>query len=260
VGIGYRSPLTLFESQHGLYHNGFELSIDEIELAESLTYSLAGQRLDDFFEWTLHNTKIKNMAYGEQQDDITLPIIFKNAQEDYNILVTDFSYGRRFFHNWTLEALLEHFYYPRGYKEKLPIANIERRFSINSNVSWKDWRFNQRLILIGSRDLASYGYDTHYNIAPSQDPFDSSFGGEGEDLKKQKAPSYFTLDLSAEKSISKNWVLMASVLNVLDYTQSQVNDGPTTWEGHDDHFHLDNFHIWGPLRGRQVFLSLRRTY
>ncbi len=260
AGLGYRSPLTLFESQHGTYHNGFIVDINELERAKSLTYSLAGQRENDFFEFGSHITRIKNMAYGKDFEDITEPMVFKNSTEDYTINVFDLSYGRRIRPNWTLEGLMEFFQYPSGYKYRLPVAAIEKRISINSNIDWKKWTASQRFILIGSRDLSSYRYDRHYNIAPSQDPFDPSFGEDGQDPKWQKAPTFFTVDLSFERTLNDDYKISFAVLNALDYTQTQAGDSPTTWEQHGSHFHLDNFHIWGPLRGRQFFVSLRGNF
>ena len=256
AGMGYRSPLTLFESQHGVTHDGFIVDIQHLETAHSLVYSLAGQRQDDFFEFSTHLTHIENLAYGLDRVNEGLPTIFKNAEDPITISVFDLSYGRRITHHWTLEGLAEFFHYPAQYQAKLPVAAIEKRFSLTSNVEWGRWSATQKLIVVGARNLAPYGYDKHYNIAPSVDPLDPSFGSKGQDPKWQRAPTYFTLDLVFARKINENLSASGSVLNVFNYTQNQAGDSPLTWHEHGDHYHLDNFHLWGPLRGRVFFLSL----
>src|SRR5690606_8252526 len=39
-GVGYRAPLTLYESQHGSDHDGFEIEIRNIEKAIGANYAL----------------------------------------------------------------------------------------------------------------------------------------------------------------------------------------------------------------------------
>jgi outer membrane receptor for ferrienterochelin and colicins len=257
LGVGYRSPLTLFESQHGSDHNGFLIDLHELETAQSLVYSLAGQWQDDFFEAGIHLTQIQNMAYGEDRALTNDPTIFKNSKDNYLVSVYDLSYGRRLTPEWTIEGTFEFFEYPQGYKEKLPVAAIERRLLVTSNVDWAPWTFSQKVIFIGARDLAAYGYDKHYNVAPSEDPLDPSFGGGGEAQKLQKSPHFATLDLEFKRTLGSGgaWTSL-SVLNAFDYTQTGEGDSPTTWDQHGSHFHLDNFHIWGPLRGRQIFFAI----
>jgi hypothetical protein len=262
TGIGYRSPLTLFESQHGTAHDGFVIEIDKLETAQSFVYSLAGQRQDDFFEFSTHVTQIENMAYGLDRVEQGLPTLFRNSDDPYTISVIDLSYGRRITHNWTVEGLAESFNYPAGYKSKLSVAAVKKRFSLTSNVEWGKWTASQKLIVVGERDLSAYGYDKHYNIAfTDQDPLSPTFGETSTaDQKKQTAPTYFTLDLNFERKLSENLSAGFAVLNVFDYTQTGAGDSPTTWHLHGNHYHLDNFHIWGPLRGRQFFVSLKGSF
>lgn len=260
AGIGYRAPLTLFESQHGTNHNGFIIDINELETAQSASYSLSGQRQDDFFEIGAYVTRIENMAYGVDRVSTDQSILFKNSDEPYTVSIFDLSYGRRITNYWSIEGLAEFFEYPSGYKSKLPIAAIEERLSINSKIQWHKWKASQKIIFIGARDLTAYGYGQHYNVAPSEDPLDPSFGQPGTDQKWQKAPAFFTLDLTLDRELAKNISLSFSVLNVFNYTQTGAGDSPTTWDRHGNHYHLDNFHIWGPLRGRQFFVSLRGDF
>ncbi|MBX3039409.1 MAG: TonB-dependent receptor [Bdellovibrionaceae bacterium] len=262
LGLGYRSPLTLFESMHGTDHEGFLIDIDRLETAQSLVYSLAGQRQDDFFEAGLHVTRLENMAYGVDQAIIAAPTLFKNANEAYTLSTYDLSYGRRLTPNWTMEGILEVFDFPAGYKEKLPVAAIEKRLSVTSDLELGPWTLSQRLNVVGERDLSAYGYDDHYNIIfldedVSSPTFDQLFP---ESQKRQKSPTYFTVDLTFSRTLTESLSLGLSVLNLFDYTQTGAGDSPTTWHLHGKEYHLDNFHIWGPLRGRQVFVSLKGLF
>lgn len=261
-GLGYRSPLTLFESEHGTNHYGFVLDIDRLERAQSLVYSLSGQWHDDFFEVSSHFTKIENMAYGLDRANLNAPTVFKNSDETYLISNYDFSYGRRFSPFWNMEGIFEIFDYPDKYKAKLPVAAIEKRFSLTSNLEWGKWRASQKLTVIGERDLSSYGYDKHYNVAYADDDVLSPTFGEtfSEDQKRQKSPTFFTLDLNFERDLNDFFSASFAVLNLFDYTQTGAGDSPTTWHIHGTHYHLDNFHIWGPLRGRQFFVNLKAQF
>lgn len=257
-GVGYRSPLTLFESQHGTIHDGFLIEIDKVEVSNSAVYTLSGQRLEDFFEFSTHATVIENLAYGRDRAATSQPLIFKNASSQYLVSAFDISYGRQLNPNWSLEVLAEIFEYPKGYKEKLPVAANEKRLSFLSNLQWGKWHAKQKLTIIGELNLKDYGYDKHYNVAFTDDDILSPTFGESfySHQKKQKSPTFMTLDLDFERSVSSSWNLGLGIKNALDYTQTSVGDSPLTWAQHGSHFHLDNFHIWGPLRGRQFFLSL----
>ncbi|WP_413581665.1 TonB-dependent receptor plug domain-containing protein [Bdellovibrio sp. HCB288] len=262
AGVGYRSPLTLFESQHGMYHDGFVIDVDDLETAQSAVYSLAGQRLDDFFEFSAHVTRIENMAYGLDRADQDLPTLFVSSKEPYTISVVDFSYGRRITHDWTVEGLVESFHYPAGYKEKLQVAAVEQRLSVVSNVNWGKWTASQRVTVVGERDLSAYGYGDHYNVAYTDtDPLSPTFGQTFTSAQKfQKSPTFFIVDLNFERQLGENLYAGFAILNTFDYTQTGAGDSPATWHVHGDHYHLDNFHIWGPLRGRQFILSLRGNF
>jgi hypothetical protein len=258
LGLGYRSPLTLFESQHGTDHNGFLVDITKIETAESFVYSLVAQRENDSFEFSSHFTNLKNMAYGIDRANQGLPTIFTNAQDDYLIYVFDISYGQKITHSYQLEGLAEVFNYPSQYKNKLPVAAQEKRISIRSIYEGEKWSFVQKLSLVLEQDLASYGYADHYNIAYTDDDIISPTYGETyyKDQKHQNSPTYFTLDLQFKRNLNKYWDFDFQVANVFDYTQTGAGDSPLTWAKHGSHFHLDNFHIWGPLQGRRFIISL----
>lgn len=258
LGIGYRSPLTLFESQHGTDHNGFMINIKELETAESFLYSLLAQDEKNSFEVSTHLTKLKNMAYGIDQASTSQPTIFTNSTENYLISVYDISYARKFSDFYKIEGVFEMMNYPNSYKIKLPVAATEKKFSLKSTYDNSVWNFQQKVNVIFEQDLSAYGYDQHYNIAyVDTDIMSPTFDQSVYlDQKRQDSPTYMTLDLSVKKNIHKYWDLEIEIKNVFDYTQTKAGDSPLTWAKHGSHFHLDNFHLWGPNQGRQFFISI----
>lgn len=255
LGLGYRSPLTLFESQHGTDHNGFLVDITKIETAESFVYALVAQRENDAFEFSSHLTNLKSMAYGIDRAAQSLPTIFTNSNDDFLISVFDISYGRKISHSYQLEGVAEVFNYPSGYKSKLPVAAQERRLSLKSTYEDDHWTFIQKMNVVLEQDLSAYGYGDHYNIA-YEDIFDMAEPMKYKDQKRQTSPTYFTLDLQFKRNLNKYWDFEFQIANAFDYTQTGAGDSPLTWAKHGSHFHLDNFHIWGPLQGRRFIVSL----
>jgi outer membrane receptor for ferrienterochelin and colicins len=262
AGLGYRSPLTLFESQHGTNHYGFIVDVDRLEIAESFVYSLAGQRHDDFFEFSAHITRLNHMAYGLDRADVNEPTLFRNSTESFTINNFDLSYGRRLSAQWDFEGIFESFHYPEAYKRTLPVAAIERRFTLASNYQWNQWKISPRLVWVGARNLSAYLYDRHFNISTiDEDVFSETFGQvDASAPKRQTAPAYWTADLNVDYGLSNAFAVTMSILNITDFTQTDLGDSPTTWHVHGNHYHLDNFHLWGPLRGRQIFAGIRGEF
>lgn len=259
-GTATRSPLTIFESMHGTDHEGFEIDIDRPERGISYLYALNGQRLDDFFETNIQITDIENMAYGRDRALWGQSTLFENSKDTYRLRIFDLSYGRRISPTWSIEGTFEAFDLPGKYKRLLPVAAIERRLSVSSDLAWGPWTISQKLQVIGERGLRAYGhYDDHYHIVRLDDDVTSPTFNEliASSPKFRKAPTFLTVDLSFERSLSESLSLGLSVLNLFDYTQTRAGDSPTTWHLHGSEYHLDSFHLWGPLRGRQVFLTLK---
>ncbi len=262
-GLGYRSPLTLFESQHGTNHYGFVIDIDQLETAHSYTYSLERQGISDYFQWSAHFTDLYNMAYGLDRALSRDPTIFKNADSNYLISAFDISYEFEARHGLVIELQAENFNYPFEYKNKLPVAAIENRILMGANYQADDqWNLGGRVNITPEQDLSSYGYHRHYNqIYEEEDFLSPDFGKVTPSHQKwQKAPWFATVDMTATFQLSNHFQLQGAINNIFDYTQTQAGDSPTTWHLHGAHYHLDNFHIWGPLRGRQIFISLQGDF
>ena len=251
-GLGYRAPLTFFESQHGNNESGYEVDIRSLEKAHSLVYSLSLNTPSYYMTGGLHYTQLKNMAYGF--DSFSRPVLYRNADETYQIWVADLLAGYKPRDWWLLEATLEFFQYEDGYKERLPTAAIEQRFQLRSTIDKGRWKHNLGATLIGARDLSKYDFYSRHYIDRNQtfEPLlDSKLT-----LKNQRSPAYITVDTSLSYELDRSFVISLGVNNIFNYTQVMAGDNPSNWHWHFNHGHYDGLHTWGPNRGRQFFLKL----
>jgi len=255
-GLGYRAPLTFFESGHGNEENGYEVAITELEKAHSLVYSLSYNTPTGYATAGVHYTHLMNMAYGFEQ--FNQPIKYQNSQEDYDILVSDLLLGYKVSHDWLLEASFELFKYQSGYKRRLPTAAIEQRISLNSTLNVGNWTHRFSAQYVPSRNLSNYGrYFDHYRIRnQALEPLlDDSLP-----KKLQEAPGFFLFDTNLSYSWSNALKLNLSIQNLLDFTQAGRGDSPATWHWHFNHAHYDGVHTWGPNSGRQFALGIEYAF
>lgn len=251
-GLGYRAPLTFFESQHGNNESGYEVDIKELEKSHSLVYSLSWNKPTYYITAGTHYTYLENMAYGFES--FNQPILYQNSQDSYDIWVTDLLLGFKPQPWWLIEASFEFFQYEDDYKRKLPTAAIEKRYQLKSTVNKGDWSHSFLFNMIGKRDLSKYGsYNEHYVVRnqAAEPVLDTSL-----ELKDQWAPAYFTIDTSVAYQFSKHYSLSLGINNLLNYTQTGQGDSPSAWHWHFNHAHFDGLHTWGPNTGRQFYISL----
>jgi len=249
-GLGYRSPLTYFESQHGNNEQGYEIEIDEIEKAHSAVYSLSHNTPDYYATFGAHYTYLESMAFGFERPS-RAPILYRNSDENYNIWALDLLTGYKVNEGLMLEASYENFIYEDGYTEKLPTAAIEQRVQLRSTFTRGAWSTYFNLSWVPSRNLTRYGdYGDHfrsYILNPTP---------EFQELKDQRAPDFFLLDVNLTYSFNSKWRLLFGVNNLLDFTQAGEGDNPSTWHRHVGHAHYDGLHTWGPNRGREWYMQL----
>ncbi len=250
-GLGYRAPLTFFESQHGNNENGYKVDISELEKAHSLVYSLSYNTPKFYITAGAHYTRLLNMAYGFES--LGNPILYKNTNQNFDIWANDLLLGYKLKEGWMLEGSLEFFKYQDRYTLKLPTAAIEKRFQLKTDFNKGPWNVKLSAILVPSRDISRYGrYRDHY-VDRKQFP---SPEVRGLKQKDQKAPAFLTIDTSISYLFKKTYTATLGVTNLLDVTQISKGDGPSAWHWHFDHAHYDGLHTWGPNRGREIFLKL----
>jgi len=249
-GVGYRAPLTLFESQHGTNEEGFETEINDLERAETFTYTLNfdTEKRSSAISGTL--TQLHNMAYGDEDEE---PIKFRNAEETMSIGTVNLLHIEKLTPDWSLESTFDWFILPDSYKDKLPIASQETRARFISDYHFGQNEFVTTLNIIGPRNLKPYNYDKNYNVL-SEDPI--TFEDVPSSQKNQQAPLFYTIDLFFQRNITRSFKFLAGVTNLLDYTQTKDKESPLSWRIHGDHVHLDNRHIWGPVQGRVIYAGL----
>ena len=255
-GLGYRAPLTFFESQHGNSESGYEVDIKKLEKSHSLVYSLSLNKPNYYITASAHYTHLENMAYGFET--FNQPILYRNSDEAYDIWVADLLVGFKPKPWWLIEVSSEFFEYEEGYKRKLPTAAIEQRYQVKSTINNKGrWSHAFLLNIIGGRDISKYGtYNNHYVDRDQATETGVLTPNPRLELKGQKAPTFFTIDTSLSYQFSKKLSLNLGVNNLLDYTQTGEGDNPSTWHWHFNHGEFDGLHTWGPNTGRQYYLSL----
>ena len=260
-GRGYRAPLSFFESQHGLSENGFTIGLTEIETAHSV--GLSETYSNGPWEWnaSVYGTYLNNLAYAKEPDNFFEPAQFQNLKESVGIVSSGVS-GTYRAGSWSLELGIEDFRLPAIYKKLLPVAAVEQRARARAEKRFGDvWDVSLTAQVVGPRNLSDFGYDHHYI---NFEGVDTGLGAVDtvKDLKNQRAPLFATIDLGTTYRPSRLWEIGFTVQNITDFTQTGWGDSPLTWNQHGadpTHFHLDNLHVWGPLRGRIFMLSLKAS-
>lgn len=251
-GVGYRAPLSMFESQHGTNEEGFELNITELEKAHNFTYTLNREGENSSSAFSFSWTSLKNMAYADEE---TSPVVFKNSDKSMQIKTLGFLQVHKLTPDWTIEGSFDWFIMPDSYKEKLPTAAQETRARFVSDFHFGSNEFITMLNVVGPRNLRPYGYYKNYNTL-QDDPDPMSFDKIPANQKKQKSPLFATIDLYYQKTFKyADWLL--GVNNLLDYTQTKSGESPLSWRTHGNHSHLDNRHVWGPNTGRVIYTGLK---
>lgn len=251
-GVGYRAPLSMFESQHGTNEEGFELDITKLETAHNFTYTLNREEGNSSSAISFAWTRLSHMAYADEE---TSPVVFKNADEVMNIKTLGLLHLQKITPDWTLESSFDWFMMPDSYKAKLPTAAQETRARFTSDYHFGDNEFVATVNVIGPRKLSPYGYYKNYNTL-EDDPDPMSFDKIPANQKRQKAPAFYTVDMYYQRQFKK-FTLLAGVNNLLDYTQTRKAESPLSWRTHRNHSHLDNRHVWGPNVGRVLYTGVK---
>ena len=242
AGQGYRSPLTFFESEHGLIGpDGFGVDIDKIEKSNNISYALSYDKNRLSATASGAYTEIKNLAYIDSEG--ARPVL-KNSDGKVAVRNADIVVGYALTPSLSISGGYEHFWYDDAYKELLSIAATEKQARFMVDYERNGWDAMAQATWSGSRNLEPYGYNDRYNDEGLTSP------------KSTKAPSFTTVDLKISKEISKNFTLYAGVKNLFDYTQTQ-KESPLFYDADGEY---DVGHIWGPLRGRMTYAGIKAKF
>jgi len=246
AGQGYRAPLTFFESEHGILGtNGFAMDIDKIEKSNSAGYSLNYNSGRTTATASVNWTQMIDMAYI---DDSSATPTLKNADEKMDIITADIVGGYQLTEAFSIGASYEHFDYDTKYKSFQFLAQIEDRAKLMLDYESNGWTANLTGVWIGSRDLSEYGYHAWNRKADVNN----------DALQKDtESPSYMTVDMKVSKKVGENFTLYAGAKNLFDYTQATKGETPLMYDENGDY---DVGYIWGPLRGRQIYVGLQAKF
>lgn len=241
AGMGYRSPLTFFESEHGLLDSGFDMAITELEKSHGGSYALSYDANGLSVTASAAYTQVKNLAYI---DDSAATPVLRNSSEAVSVKNMDITIGYELFEGLNLSGAYEIYRYDDAYKSHLSLAAIEQRARVSIDYDVNDWEFYTEATWVGARDLAPYGYTDRYNDDLASSP------------KNTTSPAFATVDIKISKLLNKNFTLYAGAKNLFDYVQTDA-ESPLFYDA-DGGF--DSAHIWGPLRGRMVYAGLKATF
>ena len=242
AGQGYRSPLTFFESEHGLIgSSGFGVEVDQIERSTNISYALSYDKGPLSLTFSAASTQVKNLAYVTEKNN--QPTLLNN-HNTVSVRNGDIVAGYAITPTLSVSGGYEQYSYDTDYKQLLYIAAVEKRARVMVDWDVEGWDIVTQATWTGSRNLEPYGYTDRYNdIAQTS-------------AKSTKAPSFTTIDLKVSRELSKTWTLYAGVKNLLDYTQTS-KESPLFY---DPSGNYDVGHIWGPLRGRMSYVGLKASF
>lgn len=252
AGMGYRAPLTFFESEHGVLEDGFGIEIEDIEKSTSAGYSLSidNDRLTSTI--SANYTKVENLAIITDEHNFGFDgFALVNSDETHDIIALDAVIGYQLTKAFSAAVSYEHMMYDDEYKAEQFLAQVEDRAKLM--LDYEDdngWLANLTTTWVGKRDLSEYGYEG-YNRLNNDGSVDLS------SVKDTDAPAYFTVDAKLSKKLTKHLSLYIGAKNLLDYTQADDDCTPLMYDADGGY---DVGYIWGPLRGRQIYGGVKLEF
>ena len=243
AGMGYRAPLTFFQSDHGLLDNGFEVAITELEKSQGATYSLSYDAHGLSVTASAAYTEVKNLAYVDDSA-ANAPVTLRNSTETVSVRNGDIAIGYAVMEGLNLSGSYELYRYDSAYKSHLNLAAIEQRARFSVDYDTNGWKWYTEAVWVGARDLTQYGYNDRFNDDQATSP------------KNSTSPSFVTVNLKISKELTKNISLYAGAKNLFDYVQTDT-ESPLFFSAGGE---PDTNHIWGPLRGRMAYAGIKMTF
>jgi outer membrane receptor for ferrienterochelin and colicin len=251
AGMGYRAPLTFFESEHGVLEDGFGIEIEDIEKSMSAGYSFSADTDRLTSTLSANFTQVENLAIITDEHDFDFDgFALVNSDETHNIITIDGVVGYQLSKAVNAAVSYEHYMYNDEYKAEQFLAQVEDRAKFMLDFDHEGWLASLTGVWTGGRDLTEYGYEGYDQINDDGTVVESS-------KKDTDAPAYFTMDAKISKAISDHFTLYIGAKNLLDYTQAGDDFSPLMYDADGGY---DVGYIWGPLRGRQVYSGIRVNF
>jgi outer membrane receptor protein involved in Fe transport len=247
AGVGWRAPLTFFELDHGLLDDGFDIGVTELEKGIGGGGSLSWTPGLWTFTGSIYPTWITGLEYvgSNPNPNIQRPILLSDST-NMAFLDMDFE-ADRVVNGWLeLGAGIAHQNIPNSFKADELVAAQETEVNGLISITTTPFTFSSDVQWVASRNLLPYGYGGQYNQFAD---------GVASDPKLTTAPSYFVIDAKAVYHVNSHWDIYVGAENLLNYTQAgSAHDEPHYFD-QDGNFNTS--HIWGPLRGRQMYAGIR---
>ncbi len=258
AGRGYRAPLTFFESDHGILEDGFDIRINQLEKANSYNYAIsyAGEQLD--LTASLAHSDIKHLAFIDTDSFSRATLI--NSDNRFKVSTIDIVYGYDVTESWQLTGAFEWYVMDDNYKATFGVVPVEERIKFASNYQVNDWEMYFDITWVGSRDLNEYGYADRFNVYLDLNGNNLVDPGELQDAKPTDAKAFTLVNARFTYNINKHYTLFFGAKNLLDFSQVSDMDSPLFWADDNGEPAYDVAHIYGPLRGREIYLGIKLDY
>jgi outer membrane receptor for ferrienterochelin and colicins len=250
MGTGFRAPTSFFEQDHGILDTiRIERDLTKPEKSANVSYALS--YADDRFAATAsyNYTRIKNFALLDsgQVDSQGQPFtLFTSSPDPVTVQGIDLNTSYQLTPALNVIAAAEAYNY-RFAPGTLVFARPRTRLYFGMDFDRGPWEVTAKLVLTGPMDLRKF----HDDGSGAQNRF--NLDGTP---KRDKSPSFATLDVRAEYKLSKQLTLYAGVDNLFDYKQSDKESMLFV----DAAGAPDVVHLWGPSRGRYVYAGLKLSF
>lgn len=246
AGQGYRAPLAFFETDHGIVDSPLIMAVDQLEKSNSFQYSLDFNGAQTDFETSYSWTAVDHLAMIDSSNPNNTRIV--NSPDTGTVQHADISASHQLSAHWLVGFTAEVFNYDKAYRETFSVIPVEERIKFMANYEGHGWDWSTTLTWVGERSYSDYqsaDYLNHY-----QDQANTESNGD-------HAPAYFTVDMKISKRLSNVWKVYAGATNLLDYTQTGDGSSPLFYDTNGD---VDVTHIWGPLRGREIYAGIKADF
>ena len=250
MGTGFRAPTSFFEQDHGILNTiRVVRHITKPEKSTNVSYALsyADDRLAVTGSYNFNRIKNFSILDPNQTDAAGNSVtLFTSATQPVTVQGMDLNMSYQLLPSLRVLAAAEAFNYkfPAG---TLIFARPKTKGYFGVDYDRGPLELTAKLVVTGPMDLRKF----HDDGTGSQNRF--NFDGTP---KKDKSPTFATLDVRGEYKLNKTLALYAGVDNVFDYKQSDKEsflfvDG----QGAEDVTHL-----WGPSRGRYIYAGVKLAF
>ena len=240
-GLGYRAPLSFFETDHGILdtEKGYKIDVDTLETSISTSYSLNYDTPKLAATLSIAHSRVDDLASLEETD-AGVPVLTQ-LDDTASVTTVDISAGYNLTKTFTINFSAEKFNYDDNFKSSYAIVPVEERAGFemiwdynNLNVFWSTTWFS-------SRDLSEYNYEG-YNVL-----------GDESSKKTLNASAFSSSDAKVQYKITDKFKLYAGISNIFEYTQIDEGDTPLFWDASGGY---DVAYIYGPLHGREFYAGI----